>query len=169
MCVWAVILSNLDFLHVWRKRSPNLQMCPMCLLSVGFVGDSRGGMMGYICTTSWSCIFLVLCFAIWFVWLSSSSLGAIGFHFVSRSLFSFVGVDMGASVWEYSVLLKKMSCSSRIGFFWRKYRISHRWQSFTQIWCTYGNKKKIETRNVVHLMVATTFIVLVNMKFWLQD
>jgi len=34
-----------------------------------------------------------------------------------------------------------------------------------QIRCTYGDNRKIETRNVVHLMAATLF----NMKYWLQD
>jgi hypothetical protein len=29
-----------------------------------------------------------------------------------------------------------------------------------KIWCTYGDKRKIETRNVVHLMAATMFIAL---------
>jgi len=39
-----------------------------------------------------------------------------------------------------------------------------------QIWCTYyGDNRKIETRNVVHLMAATLFIALSNMKYWLQD
>jgi hypothetical protein len=38
-----------------------------------------------------------------------------------------------------------------------------------QIWCIYGNKRKIETRNVMHLMAATIFIALPNMKYWLQD
>jgi hypothetical protein len=33
-----------------------------------------------------------------------------------------------------------------------------------QIWCTYGNKRKIETRNVVQLIVATTFTTLTNIK-----
>jgi hypothetical protein len=96
-----------DFLHVRRKRSPNLQMCSMCLLFAGFIGDSRRGTMGYICTISWSCIFLVLYFAILFVWLSSSSLGAISFHFVSRSLFSFLCVDMGVDVWDNLVFPRK--------------------------------------------------------------
>jgi hypothetical protein len=38
-----------------------------------------------------------------------------------------------------------------------------------QIWCTYGDKRKIDTRNVVHLMAATKFIALPNMRYWLQD
>jgi hypothetical protein len=38
-----------------------------------------------------------------------------------------------------------------------------------QIWCTYGDKRKIETRNAVHLMDVTIFIALSNMKYWLQD
>jgi len=38
-----------------------------------------------------------------------------------------------------------------------------------QIWCTYGDKRKIETRNVVHLMAATIFIALPNMRYWVQD
>jgi hypothetical protein len=164
MCVWEVILSDLEFLHVSRKRSPNLQMCSMFLLSAGFIGDSRRGTMGYICTISWSCILSMLYPAILFVWLSSSSLGTIGFHFVSRSLFSFVCANMGANVWEYFVLPKKISWSSWIGFFLRKCKISQIWISQMQIWCTYGNKRKIETRNVVQLIVATTFTTLTNIK-----
>lgn len=31
-----------------------------------------------------------------------------------------------------------------------------------QIWCTYGDKRKIETRNVGHFMAATIFIALPN-------
>jgi len=34
--------------------------------------------------------------------------------------------------------------------FKRKCRISHRPWSLMKIWCTYGDKRKIETRNVVH-------------------
>jgi len=40
-----------------------------------------------------------------------------------------------------------------------------------KIWCTYGDsdKRKSETRNVVHLMVATIFVTLTNIRYWLQD
>jgi len=37
------------------------------------------------------------------------------------------------------------------------------------IQCIYGDKRKSETRNVVHLMAATTFIALPNMTHKLQD
>jgi hypothetical protein len=34
-----------------------------------------------------------------------------------------------------------------------------------QIWCTYGDNKEIERRNVVHLMASTIFVALANMKY----
>ncbi len=50
-----------------------------------------------------------------------------------------------------------------------KSKISHRLRSLMQIWCIYGDKRKTETRNVVHLMAATIFIALLNMRYWPQD